>query len=119
MSFFQILDSPDENYKKIVVRTTYESLSNYLSEISNLLSIKCIQGKIVFDYFLTGQTQTRFFEIEFDRQIFDYSSLRNIQVSNAILETVTNFYNANYLYIENSLLSEPLKFQYKQPILWK
>ena len=110
---FRVMESPDNDYKAIVVSLSSESLTDNMEDIKLELFSAGINGKILFDYLLsTGQNNKRFFEIEFNGD-FLIDTFHNTVVSDIIKKHLYDFYCLNYQYIANSLLSEPLKYVYR------
>jgi hypothetical protein len=109
---FKILISPDDTFKAIVVSLVAESLTDSLGAIKSELLSARINGKILFDYFLsTGQNNRRFFEMEFDGD-FLLNTFHKATINEQTRKSLADFYSQNYQYIANSMLSEPLKYCY-------
>jgi hypothetical protein len=111
---FKILSSPDKEFEAIVISLSSESLTDSMDQIKKELLSSGIHGKILMDYLLsTGQNNKRFFVIEFDGD-FLLETFHKITISPALKEYVSDFYSKDYMYINNSLLSDPLKHVYRQ-----
>ena len=112
---YKILNSPDDNFKAIIISLTSESLSDNFDDIKSELLSNDIKGKILFDYLLSnGNNNNRFFEMDFNGE-FLLNTFNKTTVSEEIKDNLLNFYSANYRqYIANSLLSEPLKYIFRR-----
>ena len=104
MQQFFIFDSQDTSFKAIVLSTCSESLSDNLRSIANLLSEKQIHGKILLDYYLSNNSQTRrFYEIAFNGNDFDLKSFKKAHVSSKTKESINSFYTDSAAIIVNSV----------------
>lgn len=104
MKEFFILDSQDNSFKAIVLSMCSESLSDNLGNVANLLSKKKIHGKILLDYYLSNDSQTRrFYEIAFNGNDFDLTSFKKAHVSSKTKESINSFYTDSASEIINSV----------------
>jgi hypothetical protein len=111
---FKILTSPDNTFKAIVVSLVAESLTDSLGAIKSELLSARINGKILFDYFLsTGQNNRRFFEMEFNGD-FLLNTFHKTTINEQIKKSLADFYSQNHQYIASSMLSKPLKYYFNR-----
>lgn len=116
MSSYKIKEVNDFKYKLIIFSTDYISPIDYLSEIEDYLKTKNYLGEIIFDLLLVnGNSENRFIEAFFNGEKFNRKSFMIAnKLSNEIKNVTTEFYFNNLSIVENSRLSNPIKFLIKK-----
>ncbi|WP_170075067.1 type II toxin-antitoxin system RnlB family antitoxin [Paraclostridium dentum] len=116
MESYKIKEINDFEYKLIVFSTDYISPFEHLTNIEENLKLINYSGKIIFDLLLVnGNTSNRFMEVFFDGNEFDKKSFRIAnKLSNEIKNITSSFYSENICIVENSRLSNPIKFLIKK-----
>lgn len=116
MSSYKIEEVNDFKYKLIIFSTDYISPIDYLSEIEDYLKTKNYLGEIIFDLLLVnGNSENRFIEAFFNGEKFNRKSFMIAnKLSNEIKNVTTEFYFNNLSIVENSRLSNPIKFLIKK-----
>lgn len=116
MSSYKIKEVNDFKYKLIIFSTDYISPIDYLSEIEDYLKTKNYLGEIIFDLLLVnGNSENRFIEAFFNGEKFSRKSFMIVnKLSNEIKNVTTEFYFNNLSIVENSRLSNPIKFLIKK-----
>ena len=103
-------------YKLIIFSTDYISPIENLTNIEDNLKSKKYSGNIIFDLLLTnGNSCNRFIEAFFDGEKFDRRSFSvATKLSYEINRVSSEFYFNNLFVVENSRLSNPIKFLIKK-----
>jgi len=95
----------------------YLSPTDYLQDIEEELQQKKHTGKILFDNLLSvGNNSNRFIEANFNGLEIELTSFKVIKADDNIKNTVLLFYNENYNFVLNSILSKPLKFRIRKKL---
>ena len=116
MNNYKIEEVNDFKYKLIIFSTDYISPIENLTNIEDNLKSKKYSGNIIFDLLLTnGNSCNRFIEAFFDGEKFDRRSFSvATKLSYEINRVSSEFYYNNLFVVENSRLSNPIKFLIKK-----
>lgn len=116
MNSYKIQEINDLKYKAIIFSTDHISPTEELSQIEEELRENKYVGNIIFDLLLiNGNADNRFIEAFFDGIAFDRKSFKIAnKLSYIINDMSTEFYYNNLCLVENSRLSNPIKFLIKK-----
>lgn len=116
MNSYRIQEINDFKYRAIIFSTDYISPIEELSEIENELRENKYMGTIIFDLLLiNGNSENRFIEAFFDGMSFDRKSFKIADKLPCMINDLSSeFYYNNLYLVENSRLSNPIKFLIKK-----
>lgn len=111
MKAYDILEFKND-YKYVVLATSYENPIDVLDEIEYELSLKQYSGKVLFDLLLcNGMSDNKYIEMEFDGEHFLLSSSKILnQISNIIENFIYRYLKDRPLLIKNSVLPKAQQY---------
>lgn len=108
-----------ENYNDIgcmIFSTSEYNPTDFLSNIEKDLIERKYIGNVIFDLLLSnGNNYNRYIEANFDGTCFNSNSYELIESPKLELKKKSlNFYRENINFLENSILSKPIRFMIKK-----
>lgn len=117
VSEYTILETDVEEYDRLVLCLSFESILTYIKQIEHTLAKDDVNKKILLDQLLiTGNGTNRFMSFRFENGILDTKTARVVNPTEYYrMETVKWLHN-NYHYVENSILTVEQKQKIKDNI---
>lgn len=113
MQVFKIRELSEEDYKFVIISTSYQTPFSQLDEISHeLLKTNPGSYKVVFDLLLNmGNASDRFVEAFFDGRELRKNSFKPVKLSkkNSLRKISTEFFSSNQNILNNSVLTSMQK----------
>lgn len=111
MKAYDIIEFKND-YKYVVLATSYENPMDELENIEEELSAKGYSGRVLFDLLLcNGMNSNRFIEMNFDGNYFDLSSSIIIENPNKFIkEGIYQYLKDKPLLLENSILPNAQRY---------
>ena len=102
-----VKEAHTNEYEIYIVCLSFESIANYLEDISQEDLIQNSKGKILIDQLLiTGNGKNRFLLCEFDNGNIVVDSAENIEPDKTYREETIKLLNKNKDIVENSILTD-------------
>lgn len=118
MNEYMILKTNAEDYDKFILCLSSESILTYLKEIEKVLE-QDKSGKILIDQLLiTGNGTNRFMSCNFTEGRLDFKTARIVFPSEYFKKETVSWLHKNYLYVENSILTEEQRRKIKENVIF-
>lgn len=118
MCEYTFIDIDEKDYDRYVLCLSYDSIYLVIKEIEEKLKNDSDSKRFLFDQlFLTGNTSNRFLSCVFSNGKLDYSSARIVDPPDYYRQETVEWLHDNYEYVNNSILSEELRYKIKNNIL--
>ncbi|MDD5021927.1 MAG: type II toxin-antitoxin system RnlB family antitoxin [Endomicrobiaceae bacterium] len=110
MKKYKIFDLSTEEYQKILICLTYDSILSYLNHIEKEKILKKSQGVLIIDQLLvTGNQNNRFISCEYSMGKLNLSTAKNIKPDISVHKITMNFLRQNLDIVNKSILSKHQK----------
>ena len=107
MNEFIIHKVNNNGYDRFLLCLTFESIANYKSSIESSPLITNQTGKMLIDQLLvTGNGPNRFISCDYINGILDFTTAKNVQISNIFKSITVKWLNCHYMYVDHSILTE-------------
>lgn len=117
MDEYAILKTNAEDYSRMVLCLSSESLLTYIKEIEQTLAEDNLDGKVLIDQLLiTGNGSNRFMSISFSHGKFDMKTAQTVNPSEPCRKETIKWLHDNYHYVEYSILTAEQKQKIKDNI---
>ena len=117
MNEYTIIKANTEDYSRMVLCLSSESLLPYIDKIEQALAEDNSDGNILIDQLLlTGNGVNRFMSVSFSHGKFDMKTAQTVNPSEYYRKAATEWLHDNYRYTENSILTAEQKQKIKDNI---
>jgi hypothetical protein len=119
MNEYVIMKTSIEDYNKLVLCLSSESLLTYIKKIEITLAEDNTDEKILIDQLLiTGDGKNRFMSCKFSNGNIDFSTAKTVKPDEYYKKETVNWLHNNYCYVEHSILTEDQKQKIKNNIIF-
>lgn len=119
MNEYIIIKTNSENYDRLVLCLTSESLLTYIEKIEATLTKSHIEGKILIDQLLiTGNGLNRFISCIFSKGRLNFKTTQIVEPAECIKKETIKWLHNNYSYVENSILTEEQRRNIKDNVVF-
>lgn len=117
MKKYTIVETNAEDYKRLIICLSYESLVSYMEIIEQELTKENVEGTVLVDQlFLTGNDIDRFMSISFSHGKFDADTAAVADPPRCCREETVAWLHDNYQYVEYSILTAKQRQKVKDNI---
>ena len=117
MDEYAIIKTNAEDYSRMVICLSSESLLEYIKKIEQTLAEDNFDGKVLIDQLLiTGNGTNRFMSVSFSHGKFDMKTAQTVNPSEHYRKATAEWLHNNYRYAENSILTAEQKQKIKNNI---
>lgn len=110
MDEYTIIKTNAEDYSRMVLCLSSESLLTYIDKIEQALAEDDLDGRVLIDQLLiTGNGSNRFISVSFSHGKFDMSTAQTVNPSDHYRKQTAEWLHNNYCYAENSILTAKQK----------
>lgn len=107
MNEYEIIKTNKEDYGRLILCLTYESLFTYIQKIEEALMHECNNERILIDQLLvTGNGQNRFISMSFIKGKLDFKSAEIVYPVEFYRKETIEWLREHFLYVENSILTD-------------
>ena len=119
MNEYMIFKTNTEDYDRFVLCLSFESILTYIKEIENVLAQDKSEKKILIDQLLiTGNGANRFMSCNFTEGRLDFKTARIVSPAECFKKETVSWLHENYLYVENSILTEEQRRKIKENVIF-
>lgn len=117
MDEYAILKTNADDYDRMVLCLSSESLLAYIRKIEQALAEDNLDGKVLIDQLLiTGNGTNRFIIVSFSHEKFDMKTAQTVNPPEYYREETAEWLHDNYRYAKNSILTAEQKQKIKDNI---
>lgn len=110
MDEYAIIETNVEDYSRMVLCLSSESLLTYIDKIEQTLAKDNLDGKVLIDQLLiTGNGSNRFMDVSFSHGKFDLKTAQAVNPPEYYRKETAEWLHNNYRYAEYSILAEEQK----------
>lgn len=119
MNEYTILRTNEEDYKRLVLCFSSESLLTYIKKIEQTLAEDNLDGKVLIDQlFITGNGNNRFISVSFSHGKIDLRKVQIVNPPDHYRKATVEWLHDNYRYAENSILTAEQRQKIKNKIVF-
>lgn len=119
MNEYTILKTNEEDYKRLVLCLSSESLLAYIEKIEQKLAEDKLDGKVLIDQLMiTGNGNNRFISVSFSHGKIDLKTAQTVNPTDHYRKATVEWLHDNYHYVENSILTADQKQKIKDNIVF-
>lgn len=119
MNEYTILRTNKEDYDRLVLCLSSESLFEYIEKIEQTLAEDNLDGKVLVDQlFITGNGTNRFMSISFFHGKFSVKTAHVVDPPEHYRKATVEWLHNNYHYVEHSILTTDQKQKIKDNIVF-
>lgn len=119
MNEYEIIKTNKEDYGRLVLCLTFESLFTYIQKIEEALMHECNNERILIDQLLvTGNGQNRFMSMSFVNGKLDFKSAEIVYPVEFYRRETIEWLRSHFLYVENSILTDVQRQNIKDNIVF-
>lgn len=119
MNQYVIIKTNVEDYDKLVLCLSSESLLTYIKKIEQTLAKDNVDEKILIDQLLiTGNGNNRFISFSFSHGKFDMKTARVVKPTEYYRKKTVKYLHDNYHYVEHSILTTEQRQKIKDNIVF-
>ncbi len=119
MNEYIIIQTNTEDYDRLVLCLTCESLLTYIEKIEATLAKSHTEGKILIDQLLiTGDGLNRFISCIFSKGRLNFKTTQTVEPSDCFKKETIKWLHNNYSYVENSILTEEQRQKIKDNVVF-
>ena len=119
MNEYVIIKTSIEDYDRLVLCLSSESLLTYIKKIETTLAENNTDGKILIDQLLiTGDGKNRFMSCKFSNGKIDFRTAKTVKPNGYYRKEIVNWLHNNYCYVEHSILTEDQRQNIKNNIIF-
>lgn len=119
MDEYTTLRTNEEDYDRLVLCLSSESLLAYIEKIEQTLAEDNLDGKVLVDQLLlTGNGTNRFISVFFSHGKFDLRTAQTVNPTDHYRKATVEWLHDNYHYAENSILTADQKQKIKDNIVF-
>ena len=117
MNEYAIVKTNAEDYSRLVICLSSESLMTYIRKLEQTLAEDNLDGKVLIDQLLiTGNGTNRFVSVSFSHGKFDMKAAQTVNPPERCRKETVKWLHDNYCYAENSILTAEQKQKIKANI---
>lgn len=117
MDEYMIIKTNAENYSRLVLCLSSESLLTYIKKIEQTLAEDNSDEKVLIDQLLiTGNGSNRFMDVSFSHGEFNMKTAQTVNPPEYYRKATAEWLHDNYRYAENSILTAEQKKKIKDNI---
>lgn len=119
MDEYTILRTNEEDYNRLVLCLSSESLLAYIEKIEQTLAEDNLNEKVLIDQLMiTGNGSNRFMSVSFSHGKFDLKTAQTVNPAEHYKKATVEWLHDNYCYAENSILTANQKQKIKDNIVF-
>lgn len=119
MNKYIIIKTTMKDYDRLVLCLTFESFLSYVSKLEDSLGQDSKEERVLIDQLLlTGNGQNRFMSLKFVHGKLDFKSAKIVSPCEYYRQETVNWLHNNYVYIENSILTDEQRQKIKENIIF-
>lgn len=119
MNEYTILRTNKEDYDRLVLCLSSESLFEYIEKIEQTLAEDNLDGKVLIDQlFITGNGTNRFMSIFFSHGKIDLKTAQTVNPTDHYRKATVEWLHNNYHYVEHSILTADQRQKIKDNIVF-
>ncbi|MDO4556340.1 MAG: type II toxin-antitoxin system RnlB family antitoxin [Lachnospiraceae bacterium] len=119
MSEYTIIKTNAEDYDRLVLCLSFESLLTYIKKIESTLAKDNIEEEILIDQLLiTGDGTNRFMSCKFAQGKLDIRTAKTVKPNACYRRETVAWLHNNYCYVEHSILTEEQRQKIKRNIVF-
>lgn len=119
MNEYTILKTNADDYDRLVLCLSSESLLSYIKKIEQTLAEDNSDGKVLIDQLLiTGNGTNRFINVYFSHGRFDMKTAQTVNPPEHYRKQTVEWLHNNYCYIEYSILTAKQRQKIKDNIVF-
>lgn len=117
MNEYTIIKTDVEDYDRLVLCLSFESLLTYIKKIEQVIAIDNVDEKILIDQLLiTGNGTNRFISFSFSHGRFDIKTAQIVNPTEYYRKETVEWLHNNYHYVEHSILTAEQRQKIKDNI---
>ena len=113
-----ILKTNAEGYDKFILCLSSESILTYIKEIEKVLAQDKSEKILIDQLLITGNGANRFMSCNFTEGRLDFKTARIVSPSECFKKETVSWLHENYLYVENSILTEEQRRKIKGNVIF-
>lgn len=119
MNEYAILKTHEDDYDRLVLCLSSESLLEYIEKIEQTLAEDNLNGKVLIDQLMiTGNGNNRFISVSFSHGKIDLKTAQTVNPTDHYRKATVEWLHDNYHYVENSILTADQKQKIKDNIVF-